>query len=1122
MMLTDRARIISVSLPVALAICIFTLTAFPSGVSAQCPTFGDGGATAGITKFNTVKSQMWFNDGTWWAALSDNDTGIHFFSFSSVGVSQGAIIDGNILGIPDVLWDGTNLFVLVWKSVSLSTLYKFSYDSNSKTYQLIAGFPVNLPLNGSSTSAIVLDEDSTGKLWATFTGTQGGLSDGKIHVTWSTSADHKVWDTTGTTLESGLTPNTLEISAILHFGGNKMGVAWSNQPGKEIAFRYHNDGDPATTWSAKEIIDSGLGPRHLGPVSDDHLTMKAAPDGRIFLVAKDNDNDGTALHATEGRLWLYIRTAAGVWGQKTIVQPDFSQLPTRPVLLLDLTNNEIYVIYHDESPTSFGRDFIAHASMDNPSFDFPCVFSATPSTNATSTKQNLTASMGLMAATSTGATGTNEIIYRSVILPQPNPVPTISDLAPSSVTAGGSAFTLTVNGTNFVDGAFVRWNGSDRLTTFVSATQLTADILADDVSTAGTAGVTVFNPAPGGGTSSALTFTITAAGYESDVAPRPNGSNNGTVSIADWVQLGRFTAGLDTPSCGGEFQRADCAPKNTSGNGSITVSDWVQAGRYAAGLDPVAPVAGPTCTPPALKTGGTVTTEATLPRISSVTAARVVRAVGGSAQAGQSTTVNIELDSQGNEGGLGFSVTFDQTKLGFVSAVKGSDASAATLNVNSASASSGRVGMAMVLPAGQTFVTGTRQLLVLTFSAAAGASGSTAINFGDQPIAREVVDDQANVISTTFTSGAVNISPAANPAKVQFGAPVFSAGEGAGSAQISVNRTGDTSGTVAVDFVTGDGTALQRTDYITTAGTLQFSPGETSKTITVLLIDDAYVEGDQTLNLTLSNPVGATLGTPSTATVTIQDNDTVAPTSNPIDGAQFFVREHYLDFLNREPDAPGLAYWTDQITQCGSDAVCIRSRHIGVSAAFFVELEFQQTGYVVYRLYKASYGQRPAYTQFMLDRSQLIGGPQLQQSTLDLANRFVERTEFKQAYSDSMTPADFVTKLFDTAGLMSAQDRQQATQALVANSKTRAQVLLDAISTKEFSDREYNPAFVLMQYFGYLRRDPDDGGYQFWLNVLNNQEPNNYRGMVCSFITSTEYQERFSSISTHTNAECSQ
>jgi len=119
------------------------------------------------------------------------------------------------------------------------------------------------------------------------------MADGKVRVIWSTSDDHTQWNTVGVELESGLAPNTEEVSAITHFDGNKIGVVWSNRPAKEIAFRYHLDGEPETSWSAKEIVDSGLGPRGLGPVADDHLSIKAAPDGRVFLVARDNDHDPT-------------------------------------------------------------------------------------------------------------------------------------------------------------------------------------------------------------------------------------------------------------------------------------------------------------------------------------------------------------------------------------------------------------------------------------------------------------------------------------------------------------------------------------------------------------------------------------------------------------------------------------------------------------------------------------------------------------------------------------------------------------------------------------------------------------------------------------------------------------
>ena len=249
---------------------------------------------------------------------------------------------------------------------------------------------------------------------------------------------------------------------------------------------------------------------------------------------------------------------------------------------------------------------------------------------------------------------------------------------------------------------------------------------------------------------------------------------------------------------------------------------------------------------------------------------------------------------------------------------------------------------------------------------------------------------------------------------------------------------------------------------------------------------------------------------------------------NPIDCPDFFVRQHYRDFLNREPDQGGWDYWTAQITSCGNDVRCIHERRIGVSAAFFIELEFQRTGYVVYRMHRAAFGTWPGaptranitYTQFNADRALLPEGSDIAQTTINFANGFVSRPEFLNVFPASQTNAQFVNKLFDTAELTPfTNERQQQIQAMNAG-KTRAQVLLDLIEIPEFKTREYNRSFVLMEYFGYLRRDPDQGGYDFWLNVLDNRDPNNFRGMVCSFITSTEYQQFFGNVVTRSNRDC--
>ncbi|HEY0407507.1 MAG TPA: DUF4214 domain-containing protein [Pyrinomonadaceae bacterium] len=254
-------------------------------------------------------------------------------------------------------------------------------------------------------------------------------------------------------------------------------------------------------------------------------------------------------------------------------------------------------------------------------------------------------------------------------------------------------------------------------------------------------------------------------------------------------------------------------------------------------------------------------------------------------------------------------------------------------------------------------------------------------------------------------------------------------------------------------------------------------------------------------------------------------------TANPIDDAQFFVRQHYLDFLNRQPDAGGLQYWSEQITgnatntppPCAAgDRACENNRRAQVSAAFFVENEFQQTGYFVYRLYKASFNRQPTFNEFSADRAKVSGGSDTEAKKQALADEWTQRPAFLALYPTTLSPEQFVNKLFDTAQLFPyTAERNQLAADLRNNVKTRAQVLRAVIEITEFVNREYNPAFVLMQYFGYLKRNADPGGYQFWLDVVNNRVTNNYLAMVCAFITSTEYQQRFGPVITHSNSDCS-
>src|SRR5207244_1612393 len=199
--------------------------------------------------------------------------------------------------------------------------------------------------------------------------------------------------------------------------------------------------------------------------------------------------------------------------------------------------------------------------------------------------------------------------------------------------------------------------------------------------------------------------------------------------------------------------------------------------------------------------------------------------------------------------------------------------------------------------------------------------------------------------------------------------------------------------------------------------------------------------------------------------------------------------------------------------------------------------EFQETGYYVDRFYKASFGRQPNYAEFSSDRSKVIGGSNLEANKQAFADEWVQRPAFVAAYPITMSNTEIVNKLFDSAGLTGSiydAQRQQEIQALNAG-RSRALVLRDVIEIPDFKNvpdpndpryneikqtSQYNAAFVLMQYFGYLRRDLDRDGYDFWLDIVNNRQPNNYHGMVCAFITSSEYQLRFGSVMTHSNADC--
>ena len=352
---------------------------------------------------------------------------------------------------------------------------------------------------------------------------------------------------------------------------------------------------------------------------------------------------------------------------------------------------------------------------------------------------------------------------------------------------------------------------------------------------------------------------------------------------------------------------------------------------------------------------------------------------------------------------------------------------------------------------------------------------------------------------------------------VQLNQGSYAVSEGAGSASVVVTRT-DTTTAATVNYatsdtagltncnVTGTGIASSRCDYSTSIGTVRFATGESTKTISIPIVDDNFTEGNESFTVTLSNPVGASLGGNQAATVTITDNANTG--GNPADSVPFFVRQHYIDFLGREPDPAGFQGWQNSLNNCAAgNTTCDR---IEVSAGFFRSAEFQERGYFTYRFYSVALGRKPLFAEFMPDLAKVSGfltDAEKEANKVAFVNEFMNRQEFKNRYDSQTTPTAYVTALLATAGLPNHPSGPGWIGNLQNGTMTRADVLRALAESSEAYSKFYNEAFVVMQYFGYLRREPD-GAYVDWIGEIN-KDPNNYRAMINGFMNSLEYRQRF-------------
>jgi hypothetical protein len=437
------------------------------------------------------------------------------------------------------------------------------------------------------------------------------------------------------------------------------------------------------------------------------------------------------------------------------------------------------------------------------------------------------------------------------------------------------------------------------------------------------------------------------------------------------------------------------------------------------------------------------------------------------------------------------------------------------------------IGVSLILFLNFVMLPGVSSRSGSTTKAAGNSSGTTL---------QDQAPKQTTIAAAEEEQGLFGSSKPTATSLIQFATDEFAIGEGSGHIDISVTRAGDASSPATINFNTFDqsqaGHASQNSDYEIALGKLTFNPGETSRTFRILIVNDSFVEGDETVGLAISNPIGSGvgLGSPNIAELRIIDNDSSPPLTNPIDDAPFFVRQHYLDFLNREPDTAGFNFWVDQITSCGTEAACREVKRINVSAAFFLAIEYQKSAVPVYRTYLAAFGVPPStpavlYDQFerdtqMLQQNLVVGQPNFD-ATLE-ANKqayfadFVTRPEFVSAYATTLTPTQFVDNIL-THGAVGFTPAERAGEidefggaTNTADQAARARVLRRAVENTNLSSTDSNKLIVALEYFGYLRRDPDVIGFSFWVDKLNQFGGNIINAeMVKAFITSGEYRQRF-------------
>ena len=246
---------------------------------------------------------------------------------------------------------------------------------------------------------------------------------------------------------------------------------------------------------------------------------------------------------------------------------------------------------------------------------------------------------------------------------------------------------------------------------------------------------------------------------------------------------------------------------------------------------------------------------------------------------------------------------------------------------------------------------------------------------------------------------------------------------------------------------------------------------------------------------------------------------------NPTDDALFYVKQQYRDLLGREADATGLEYWIQQIDQCGEDAACRRTRRLSVSVSLLSGTEFSNGGALIHRLYRIALGRSPRFAEFQENANHLLATRA--EALTRLVLELVKLEEFGMRYPRDLTGEQFVDLLLknvnETAIVDLASERSSLIGLFNGADSGRALIIRQVAEHYAIVKAEHDRAFVLMQYFGYLRLDPNEQTLNSKLAELESKSRNDqhrYESVTCAFVNSADYQNRFGMVPTHNPLEC--